>query len=55
MMSAAIAVKSKPRAVAGTASAVAPDISANWVISHLRCPGRASTGTAPIRCSAKCR
>ena len=51
--SAAIAVKSKPRAAAGTASARAPEISANWVISRLRCPGRASTGAAPIRCSAK--
>ena len=40
---------------AGTASALAPEISANWVISRLRCPGRASTGTAPIRCSAKYR
>ncbi len=53
MTSAAIAVKSKPRAAAGTASALAPEISANWVISRLRCPGRASTGAAPIRCSAK--
>ncbi len=55
MTCSAIAVKSKPRAAAGTASALAPEISANWLISRLRCPGSASTGAAPIRCSAKYR
>ena len=55
MTSAAMAAKSKPRAAAGTARALAAEIPANWVISRLRCPGRASTGAAPMRSSAKYR